>query len=128
QRAERHQAGPFRGVPVVIKDNVDLAGLPTREGSLAVPEVPVARSGPFVEQLVALGMVPVGKSTLPEFGFNASTEYADGTATRNPWDLDYSAGASSGGSAALVAAGALPLAHGNDGGGSIRIPAAACGL
>jgi amidase len=70
----------------------------------------------------------LGKSTMPEFGFNASTEYATLPPTRNPWNTGYSAGASSGGAAALVASGVVPIAHANDGGGSIRIPAAACGL
>ena len=70
----------------------------------------------------------LGKSRLPEFGFSASTEYVDDEPVRNPWNPAYSAGASSGGSAALVAAGVVPVAHANDGGGSIRIPAAACGL
>jgi amidase len=73
-------------------------------------------------------MTVLGKSRLPEFGFSASTEYLEGDPVRNPWDLGFSAGASSGGSAALVAAGVVPVAHANDGGGSIRIPAAACGL
>ena len=70
----------------------------------------------------------LGKSTLPELGFNATTEPAGGSPTRNPWSTDHSSGGSSGGSAALVAAGVVPLAHGNDGGGSLRIPAACCGL
>ena len=74
------------------------------------------------------GFTLIGKSTLPEFGLNATTEFAHRAPTRNPWNLDYSCGASSGGAAALVAAGVVPVAHGNDGGGSIRIPAACCGL
>lgn len=78
--------------------------------------------------MLSQGYICLGKSTLPEFGFNASTEPAQGDPTRNPWNLDYSCGASSGGAAALVAAGVVPIAHANDGGGSIRIPAACCGL
>ena len=73
-------------------------------------------------------MVSLGKSTLPEFGLTATTESLATGSTHNPWNLDYSTGGSSGGAAALVAAGVVPLAHGNDGGGSIRIPAACCGL
>ncbi|MEC7378209.1 MAG: amidase, partial [Pseudomonadota bacterium] len=93
--------------------------------------VPAARAtdtSPFARQLLAQGFVCLGKSSLPEFGFNATTEPAHAPATRNPWNLAYSCGASSGGSAALVAAGVVPVAHANDGGGSIRIPAACCGL
>lgn len=118
----------FRGVPTFIKDNTNMKGLATRQGSLAVPEVPATDTSPFARQLLAQGFLCLGKSTLPEFGFNASTEPVHGPATRNPWNLAYSAGASSGGSAALVAAGVVPIAHANDGGGSIRIPAACCGL
>ena len=118
----------FRGVPTFIKDNTNVAGLATRHGSLAVPDMPAAETSPFARQLLAQGFLCLGKSTLPEFGFNATTEPAHGPATRNPWNLAYSSGASSGGSAALVAAGVIPLAHANDGGGSIRIPAACCGL
>ncbi len=129
QRARRPlPAGVFTGVPTVVKDNVALAGLPQCEGSRAVAPVPVERDGAFVRQYLALGVVPIGKSAMPEFGFSASTEFVGRAPTRNPWNPAYSAGASSGGSAALVAAGVVPLAHANDGGGSIRIPAAACGL
>ncbi|WP_421846193.1 amidase [Marinobacter sp.] len=118
----------FQGVPTFIKDNTNVAGLATRQGSLAVPEVPASDTSPFARQLLAQGFLCLGKSTLPEFGFNATTEPAHGPATRNPWNLAYSSGASSGGSAALVAAGVVSIAHANDGGGSIRIPAACCGL
>ncbi len=82
----------------------------------------------LAKQYLAQGFNLLGKTTLPAFGFTASTEMAHAPATRNPWHLNHSAGGSSGGSAALVAAGAVPIAHGNDGGGSIRIPAAVCGL
>lgn len=129
RRADAPAAGPFRGVPSFIKDNVDVAGLPTRHGSLAVPARPAAVDGPFAQQYLAQGFVVLGKSRLPEFGFNATTEFAYGAPpTRNPWHTDYSCGASSGGAAAMVAAGVVPIAHANDGGGSIRIPAACCGL
>ncbi len=118
----------FRGVPTFIKDNTNVAGQTTQHGSLAVPAARASDTSPFARQLLAQGFVCLGKSTLPEFGFNATTEPAHAPATRNPWNLAYSAGASSGGSAALVAAGVVPVAHANDGGGSIRIPAACCGL
>lgn len=120
--------GFFGGVPTAVKDNTDVAGMPTQHGSAAWRAAPARHDSPFTTQLISTGLVPLGKSRLPEFGFNASTEYLDGDPVRNPWNLDYSPGASSGGSAALVASGVVPLAHANDGGGSIRIPAAACGL
>ncbi|MFV8571520.1 amidase [Marinobacter sp. SBS5] len=119
---------PFAGVPTFIKDNLDVKGLPSGHGSEAVPLRPAKSTSPFVKQMLAQGYICLGKSTLPEFGFNASTEFANGEPTRNPWNLKYSCGASSGGSAAMVAAGVVPIAHANDGGGSIRIPAACCGL
>jgi amidase len=121
-------AGPFSGVPTFVKDNTDVAGLPTNHGSEAFRAHAAKRDAPFARTLLAQGLVPLGKSRLPEFGFNASTEFMTREPVRNPWATDHSAGASSGGSAALVAAGVVPLAHANDGGGSIRIPAAACGL
>lgn len=121
-------AGMFSGVPTVIKDNTDVFGLPTRQGSRAIPANPADADEAFTTSFRATGVVVLGKSTLPAYGFNASTEFDGAEPTRNPWNLDYSTGASSGGSAALVAAGIVPIAHANDGGGSIRIPAAACGL
>ena len=86
------------------------------------------RHSAVTQQMLAQGFAIVGKARLPEFGFSPSTEYEDADPVRNPWHTDHSAGGSSGGSAALVAAGAVPIAHANDGGGSIRIPAACCGL
>jgi amidase len=120
--------GSFAGVPSIIKNNTLFAGIPTTHGSAAVPERVATQNEPFTDQLLSTGVNIVGASTLPAFGLTATTEFVDRDPTRNPWDTDYSCGASSGGSAALVAAGALPIAHANDGGGSIRIPAAACGL
>jgi amidase len=117
-----------RGVPVVVKDNEDLAGYPTRQGSRTVPASPARQSSPFVAQMLALGLAPVAKTTLPELGLTATTESTLHGPTRNPWRTTHSAGGSSGGSAALVAAGVVPIGHANDGGGSIRIPAACCGL
>lgn len=122
------KAGMFRGVPTFIKDNTDIAGLPTLHGSKAVPPNTARNTSPFVLQMLDQGFICLGKSALPEFGFNATTEPAHLSPTCNPWNTAFSAGASSGGSAALVAAGVVPVAHANDGGGSIRIPAACCGL
>lgn len=119
---------PFAGVPSLIKNNTDFKGLPTQQGSAAVPPEPAERHEAFTEQFLSTGLNVLGATTLPAFGLTASTEFVDREPTRNPWNPAYSAGASSGGSAALVAAGVVPIAHGNDGGGSIRIPAAACGL
>jgi amidase len=120
--------GVFTGVPTFIKDNLDLAGCPSQQGTRVFKAAKAARHDPFTAQMLAQGFNVIGKSKLPEFAFNGTTEYQDGTATANPWHTGHSAGGSSGGAAALVAAGVVPLAHGNDGGGSIRIPAAACGL
>ncbi len=119
---------PFAGVPTFIKDNTDVKGLPTGHGSAAMPANTASKTSPFAQQMLAQGYLCLGKSTLPEFGFNATTEPAHCLPTRNPWNPLYSSGASSGGAAALVAAGVVPVAHANDGGGSIRIPAACCGL
>jgi amidase len=120
--------GLLAGVPTFVKDNIDLCGLPTRHGSEAVPDTPAAKDEAFARQYRSLGLCVLGKSTMPEFGLNCSTEYQGRPATRNPWHTDHSCGGSSGGSAALVTAGVVPIAHANDGAGSIRIPAAWCGL
>lgn len=120
--------GPLAGVPTLIKENTDVAGWPTTNGSAAYEPAPAQAHSAVTQQLLGLGLSLVGTSRMPEFGLNASTEFIDAEPTRNPWDTAMSSGASSGGSAALVASGVVPLAHANDGGGSIRIPAAACGL
>ena len=119
---------PLAGIPTFIKDNEEVAGFPTTQGSRAVPDVPAPRCSPVVTALLGLGLDPLGATTLPEFGLTASTESSRYGPTRNPWDTGRSAGGSSGGSAAMVAAGVVPIAHANDGGGSIRIPASCCGL
>jgi amidase len=121
-------AGPLSGVPTFVKDNTDLRGMPTNHGTDAFTARPAKRDGAYTRQYLSTGMTVLGKTRLPEFGFSASTEFMVAPPARNPWNTEYSVGASSGGSAALVAAGAVPLAHANDGGGSIRIPAAAAGL
>jgi amidase len=115
-------------VPTFVKDNSDLAGLPTRQGSDAFAARPAKRDGDFARMFLATGVIALGKTQLSEYGFNAAAEHPRLGPVRSPWSTDHTAGASSSGSAALVAAGAVPLAHANDGGGSIRIPAAVNGL
>lgn len=120
--------GPLAGVPTLVKDNVEVRGWPAGHGTRAFVPAPSREHAEVTRQLLACGLDLLGTTRMPEYGLNASTEFADDEPTRNPWDPRFSAGASSGGAAALVAAGVVPLAHANDGGGSIRIPAAACGL
>ncbi|GAA3525096.1 amidase [Nocardioides daeguensis] len=126
--ARNLRPGYLAGVPTLVKDNVDVAGMPTRSGTDAWEPRPAKRNGDFADMYLATGLVPLGKSQLSEYGFSASAEHPRLGAVRTPWDTERTAGASSSGSAALVAAGAVPLAHANDGGGSIRIPAAVNGL
>ena len=126
--ARSPRGGFFAGVPTFVKDNVDVAGMPTQQGTDAYTSSPRARDGDFARMFLATGLVPLGKTQLSEFGFSPAAEHPRLGAVRCPWDTDHSAGASSAGSAALVAAGAVPLAHANDGGGSIRIPASVNGL
>lgn len=122
------RGGYFAGIPTFVKDNCDLAGLPTQQGSDAFASVPATRNGDFARMFLATGVIPLGKTQLSEYGFSASAEHPRLGPVRSPWSTEHTAGASSAGSAALVAAGAVPLAHANDGGGSIRIPAAVNGL
>ena len=129
--ADQIQAGdprPFAGVPIAIKDNRAVAGMPiTICSDLFADVVPPHDSFP-VRRLREAGFVIVAKTTLPEMGILPTTESRRFGPTHNPWGLDRTPGGSSGGSAAAVAASMVPIAHGNDGGGSIRIPAACCGL
>jgi amidase len=118
---------PLAGVPVAIKDVIPVAGLPMREGSTATSAEPRATDHAVVARLKAAGAVVVGLTTLPELAVWGSTD-APGHITRNPWNLSRTCGGSSGGAAAAVAAGMVPLSHGTDGLGSIRIPAANCGV
>jgi len=118
----------FQGIPGFLKDNLDLQGLPTRHGSAAMPGTSKKHTSAVAQQIIDTGVVLLGKTKLPEFGLTATTEYSKAEPAHNPWNTGYSTGGSSGGSAALVAAGVVPIAHANDGGGSIRIPAACCGL
>jgi amidase len=122
--------GPFAGVPFAIKDLiVHAAGIPQTAGSrLLGPGVPMPTDTYLMARFRRAGLATLGVTAAPELGFNATTEPVSNGPVHNPWDTERSPGGSSGGSAALVAARALPVAHANDGGGSIRIPAAACGL
>ena len=121
--------GPLAGVPVGVKDLEDAAGFPTTHGSVLHAEAAHAvRDSHLVERLRRAGCVVVGKTNTPEYGWTACTTNALFGTTRNPWAPSHSAGGSSGGSAAALASGRVPLATGSDGGGSIRIPSACCGL
>lgn len=120
--------GYFAGVPTYVKDNVDVGGMPTMQGTDAWQPRAAAADGDFARLYLGTGLITLGKTQLSEFGFSAAAEHPRLGAVRNPWDTDYTAAASSSGSAAFVAAGVVPIAHANDGGGSIRIPAACNGL
>jgi aspartyl-tRNA(Asn)/glutamyl-tRNA(Gln) amidotransferase subunit A len=120
--------GPLAGIPLAVKDLEDAAGLPTRYGSTLSPAEPAAGDSVLVARLRAAGCVVVGKTTTPEYGHKGVTDSLLSGTTRSPWALDRTPGGSSGGSAAALASGMVPLATGSDGGGSIRIPAALCGL
>ena len=127
--AAGEDVGPLAGVPLAVKDLEDATGYVTSRGSAAFAGGPAATSdSALVERLRAAGCVVVGKTNTPELGWKPDTVNPTFGATRNPWALDRSAGGSSGGSAAAVAAGLVPLATGSDGGGSIRIPCSATGL
>ena len=127
--ARKLPAGPFAGVPFLLKDLATaLAGTVTTEGSRFFRDAMHDADSTLVERYRAAGLVIFGKTHSPEFGGSPSSESALYGATHNPWDLSRSAGGSSGGSAAAVASGIVPAAHATDGGGSIRIPASACGL
>jgi amidase len=119
---------PFAGVPIAIKDNRAVAGMPLTNCSDIFGDFTPRWDNAVVARLRAAGFVIVGKTALPEMGILPTTESRRFGPTANPWDLGRTPGGSSGGSAAAVAAGMVPIAHGNDGGGSIRIPAACCGL
>jgi len=121
--------GPFAGVPFLIKDlGQDYAGMPTSAGSRALMSLPAAAHATIVQRWIDAGLVIFGKTNTPEFGAKGITESVAWGPARNPWNLAHTPGGSSGGSAAAVAAGIVPCAGANDGGGSIRIPAATCGL
>lgn len=130
QAAKGKQAkGAFTGVPFLLKDiGANCEGMPTRNASASIPAIPMPHDDTLVVKFKAAGLIPFGKTNAPEFGLVATTESKLYGPARNPWNLEHSTGGSSGGSGAAVAAGIVPLAHANDGGGSIRIPASTNGL
>lgn len=119
---------PFDGIPTTIKDTTNVKGWPTRYGSHSTDETPASENAAVTDRFLAAGVIILGKSTTPEFGWKALTDSPLQGTTRNPWNIAHSPGGSSGGASALTAAGINPFNHGNDGGGSIRIPAAHTGL
>jgi len=126
--AARRQ-GALAGVPMLLKDLMaDHEGVPTTSGSRFLEGTVASADSELVRRYKGAGLLPVGKTNACELGLLPTTEPLCYGPTRNPWNLEHSAGGSSGGSAAAVAAGIVPLAHANDGGGSIRIPASCCGL
>lgn len=119
---------PLAGVPVAVKDNIGIAGEPTTHGSRATSQAPAAEDSTIVRRLRHAGAVIVGRTVMPELAIWPFTEPEAFEAPRNPWNLDRTPGGSSGGSAVAVAARMAALAVGSDGGGSIRVPAACCGI
>jgi amidase len=119
---------PYAGVPIAIKDNRPVEGMPLTMGSGLFGEFVPRHDAFLVRRLRNAGFVIVGKTSMPEMGILPTTEPRRFGPTRNPWNIDRTPGGSSGGAAAAVAVGMVPVAHGNDGGGSIRIPASCCGL
>ena len=128
RRLAEGDPAPFLGVPLPIKDLTPVAGWPVTYGSHGAPDGPSERSELVVDALVRAGFVLCGRTNTPEFGVITAAENSRFGASRNPWDTSRTPGGSSGGAAAAVAGGIFPIAHANDGGGSIRIPASYCGL
>ncbi len=120
--------GPLHGVPIAVKDNFHLAGHPVTRGSRTASLTPATANAPMIERVLAAGAVIVGKTAMPEFGWKGTGSSPLTGITRNPWNTARNPGGSSSGSAATVASGAVPVALGSDAGGSIRIPAAFCGI
>jgi amidase len=128
RRLAAGEEAPFLGVPLPIKDLTPVAGWPVTYGSHGAPEGPSEESELVVDALVEAGFVLCGRTNTPAFGVITAAENTRYGISRNPWNTDRSPGGSSGGAAGAVAGGMFPIAHANDGGGSIRIPAAYCGL
>jgi len=123
-----HLRSALHGVPIAVKDNFCYQDEPTGKGSLTSSDEPAPESSPMVARLVRAGAVVIGKTTTPEFGWKGTGSSPRTGVTRNPWNPARNSGGSSAGSAATVASGAVPVATGTDAGGSIRIPAAFCGV
>ena len=121
--------GPLAGVPFLVKDSSPFArGVPFTLGSRAVRGAVAAEDHELMSRFRSAGLATLGQTTAPELSLSFATESRRYGVTRNPWALDRGVGGSSGGAAALVSAGAVPVGHGNDGAGSLRIPAASCGV
>jgi aspartyl-tRNA(Asn)/glutamyl-tRNA(Gln) amidotransferase subunit A len=129
QQAAGEELGPLAGIPIGVKDLEDAAGFATTHGSLVVPgSARALHDSVLVGRLREAGAIVIGKTNTPEHGWTGQTDNPIFGVTTNPWDVAYTCGGSSGGSAAAVAAGMVPLATGSDGGGSLRIPSSVCGL
>lgn len=129
ENSNKKHSGIFAGVPTFIKDLNDVKGMPTLKGSSAFKMRPAKKNDKIVDQFLAItGSIILGKSSTSEFGLLPCGETLQHGETRNPWNINHSTGGSSAGAAALVSTGVVPFAHASDGGGSIRIPAACCGL
>jgi amidase len=120
--------GPLYGVPMTVKENIDVAGSASTLGIAALRDAVAGRDAPHIGELRAAGAIPLGRTNMPEFGMRWHTASALRGATRNPWSARHTPGGSSGGDAAAVASGMVPLGMGNDGAGSLRWPAACCGV
>ncbi|MEO8162509.1 MAG: amidase [Ilumatobacteraceae bacterium] len=120
--------GAFHGVPITVKENIDMAGLPTTQGIPALAEAIPQLDAPVVERMRAAGAIPIGRTNLPDLGLRVHTDSTLYGRTKNPWKSDRTAGGSSGGEGAALATGMSPLGLGNDIGGSLRNPAHCCGI
>ena len=127
-RGDAAQLGPLHGVPISLKDNVPVAGKPLTYGSRLLRDNVAREDSPIAARIARAGGIVIGRTNTPEFAWRGSTDNRLFGATRNPWDHERTAGGSSGGAGAAVAAGLAPLAIGTDGAGSIRIPASFCGI
>lgn len=126
---DQNTGEPFAGVPFLVKDlGITRAGRPNELGSRLARGLVAASDSTLMSRFREAGLVPIGRTTTPEFAISTTTEGVATGATRNPWALERSAGGSSGGAGAAVAAGIVPVAHATDGGGSIRVPASVNGL